>query len=411
LIKLENLKNPLLVKKRENLFYLTGRDLNNHAEEFLLITPKNSVAFGYGLEKIEWFKKVDRLKNIGKYLNGYKNLDIEYGFTYGEGEYLSSKLSSLKLKVRPQRCPVDIIRQIKTAEEINLVRKSMQIVEKVFLETKKQLMNTDKKRINTEILLAKFIEKRGLELGAHDLSFPAIVASGLNAAIPHHVPGNKKLIAGEPIIIDFGFKYKNYCSDFTRTVFLKKVGSKKIEEVYNQVEKAYNGSIDFINQHLSLRVQPKQSNYSNRLPRPSGALGARNDKFVTGNNIYQKAVEILAEKKLDKYFIHSLGHGTGLEIHELPNLSPNSKDIMKNGMVFSIEPGVYISKLGGVRIEDLVYLPADSFSPYRATVGKKSTFDINRKSGYNTKKNLAGEELGKVTKFINVSTKLADNIF
>ena len=79
-------------------------------------------------------------------------------------------------------------------------------------------------------------------------------------------------------------------------------------------------------------------------------------KGVKASDVYQKSVEILAEKNLDKYFIHSLGHGTGLEIHELPNLSPNSKDVLSDGMVFSIEPGVYIPKLGGIRIEDLVYL-------------------------------------------------------
>ncbi len=92
-------------------------------------------------------------------------------------------------------------------------------------------------------------------------------------------------------------------------------------------------------------------------------------------DVYQKSVDVLAEKHLAKYFIHSLGHGTGLEIHELPNLSPNSRDILQNSMVFSIEPGVYIPKLGGIRIEDLVYL-----------------------------------EKGQVRKFINVSTELKDNI-
>ena len=77
---------------------------------------------------------------------------------------------------------------------------------------------------------------------------------------------------------------------------------------------------------------------------------------MIAGDVYQKAVDVLAEAKLDKYFIHSLGHGTGLEIHELPNLSPGSKDVLKDNMVFSIEPGVYIKGLGGIRIEDLVYL-------------------------------------------------------
>ena len=122
---------------------------------------------------------------------------------------------------------------------------------------------------------------------------------------------------------------------------------------------------------MSLRANASErGNLFKRLLR-----SARNDRVVLGGDVYQKAVEILAEYNLDKYFIHSLGHGTGLEIHELPNLSPGSKDILKDNMVFSIEPGVYIPKLGGIRIEDLVYLKE-----------------------------------GRVKKFIDVTTDLTNNI-
>lgn len=341
----KSLQNPILIKKKENLYYLTGRPLGLHAEGFLLVTKKQAVGFGTGLEKINWVKKTDRLKNITQYLKGSAQLDIGYDFTYGEGEYLKGKfqISNFKLQIKPTRSKVDEMRQAKENAELLLVKKSMQIVERVFALVRREITKPGM----TEIKLAEFITKHGLRLGAEDVSFPAIVASGANAAIPHHVPGNKKLKPGETIILDFGFKFKNYCSDFTRTVFLKKV-DKKMETAYDSVEKAYVSSMDFI--------------------------GSK--KGVTGHEVYQKAVGILAEKGLDKYFIHSLGHGTGLEIHELPNLSPRSKDILQNGMVFSIEPGVYMPKTGGVRIEDLVYL-----------------------------------ENGKPKKFIEVPTKLKDNIF
>ena len=183
-------------------------------------------------------------------------------------------------------------------------------------------------------------------MGAENLAFPAIVASGLNSAVPHYKSGKKKLKTGEPIVIDFGFKYKGYCSDFTRTVFLKKIPA-KFEQIYTQTEKAYIESLRLL---------------SNSLP-------------ISGQEVYQKAVDVLAEKKLSKYFIHSLGHGTGLEIHEWPYLGPNSTDVLVNGAIFSIEPGVYIPSLGGVRIEDLVVFKS-----------------------------------GGAEKFINVSTKLIDNI-
>jgi Xaa-Pro aminopeptidase len=332
-----SIKSPILIKKKENLLYLTGCSFDYRSQEYLLVKKNAVVGFGSGLEKMDWAKRTDELKNIGKYVKG-KRLDVEYVFTFGEAKYL--KFKAPRLTIKPVRSEVDVMRQIKDADELSKVKKSKQIVEKVFKLVKREI----KKPGMTEIKLAKFIEASGLKLGAEDLSFPAIVASGANAAIPHHVPSGRRLKAGESIIIDFGFKYKHYCSDFTRTVFLK-FAPKRLAQAYTQVERAYDRAI--------------------AMAKPG----------VKAEDLYDSAVKTLAEKKLAKYFIHSLGHGTGLEIHELPNLSPKSKDKMANGMVFSIEPGVYIKGVGGIRIEDLVYL-----------------------------------EKGKVSKFINVSTKLEDNI-
>jgi Xaa-Pro aminopeptidase len=368
----QTLNNPILIKKKENLFYLTGRSFDYRAEEYLLVTKRNVIGFGSGFEQIDWVKKSDRLKNIGKYISGNK-LDLEWGFTYGEGEYIKFKLKNppflnppprggRKVGVRPARSQVDEMRQVKEPSELSHIRKSMQIVERVFERVKKELRS----RSWTEKGLAEFITKTGYKFGAGDISFPAIVASGSNAAIPHHVPSNKKLKAGESIIIDFGFKYRHYCSDFTRTVFLKRAPL-KLEKAYNWVEKAYLESMRFIESPFP--SPSHQGRGTRRFPPREGKGG------VMAGEVYQKCVEVLAEAKLDKYFIHSLGHGTGLEIHELPNLSPNSKDLLMPGMVFSIEPGVYMPNLGGIRIEDLVYL-----------------------------------EKGKVKKFINVTTGLRDNI-
>ncbi len=339
---------------------------------YLLVKPSQVVFLGDGLEKVDGVK-TDFLKNVGKYIGKKESLEVFSDFTYGEVKYIRIKNKELRIRVSVKRDPVDYQRVVKEPGEIANVKKSMQIVERVFGLVKKELRRSAGSRpALTEIKLAKFIESSGLKMGANDLSFPAIVASGANAAVPHHVPSAKKIKAGESIIIDFGFKYKNYCSDFTRTVFLHHA-PKKLAEAYNQVQKAYNESIEFV----SLRGSASDRNnlFSKGLPRPSDALGARNDREVQAGDIYQKSVDVLKEKHLEKYFIHSLGHGTGLEIHELPNLSPGSKDVMLDNMVFSIEPGVYISGLGGIRIEDLVYL-----------------------------------EGGKVKKFINVSTKLKDNI-
>jgi Xaa-Pro aminopeptidase len=141
-----------------------------------------------------------------------------------------------------------------------------------------------------------------------------------------------------------------------------KSAPKKLADAYNQVEKAYNESIKFCDSNHPVSLSASHPSLKRR-----GELAA--------GDVYQKSVDVLSEKNLQKYFIHSLGHGTGLEIHELPNLSPGSKDVIADNMVFSIEPGVYIEGRGGIRIEDLVYLDG-----------------------------------GEVKKFINVSTKLEDNI-
>lgn len=320
----KTLTQPILIKKKENLYYLLGKSFEYG---YLLVrTGKKSPIFlGDGLEKIEQIQS-DVLKNVGTYIGPKEKLEVFGEFTYAEVQYIKKKNPKLHVVVTVDYDPVDKMRAIKEPGEILLVKKSMQIVEKVFALIKKEMQKPGM----TEEKLAQFIRRSGLSMGAEDVSFPPIVCCGSHAATPHHVPGNTKLTQGKSIIIDFGFKYKGYCSDFTRTLFLG-FAPKNLIEAYHQVEKSYLESIRFIS----------------------------DQKKVTGGQVYKKSVSVLAEKKLEKYFIHSLGHGTGLEIHELPNLSPASAQEIKNGTVFSIEPGVYIEGVGGIRIEDLVYREHD----------------------------------------------------
>lgn len=291
------------------------------------------IFFGDGLEKAAG-TKTDLLKNIARYFTHDFRLDVEDDFTLAEFGNLKSRFKNydLRFNIRPFESPVDRLREIKDAAEISCIKKSVEITAAVFGRVKKVLA----KRKWSERELAGYIVSAGKRLGAESASFEPIVAAGTNAAVPHHIPGKKELLSGEPIIIDFGFKYKGYCSDFTRTVFLKKA-SEKWTKIYNQVEKAYLESISFMDR--SFQETPKTL-----------------IKGLLAGDVYQKAVEVLAEKRLDKYFIHNLGHGAGLEIHEPPNLSPGSADVLVSGMVFSIEPGVYFPKAGGIRIEDLVCL-------------------------------------------------------
>ncbi|HVY67626.1 MAG TPA: M24 family metallopeptidase [Patescibacteria group bacterium] len=330
------LKNPLLIKKPENLLYLTGYSFMHG---YLLVNPSRPsqregvVFFGDGLERPPKVR-TDFLSNIGAYVNSGR-LELEDRFTLAEYDFIKSKLRQQENRaaIGYVRSPVDAQRVIKEPGEIALVKKSMQIVEQVFMQVKKKLRGGRTTSALTEIELAEFIKAAGLRLGAEDVSFPPIVAAGPHAAVPHHVPDKTRLRPNQSIILDFGFKYKNYCSDFTRTVFLR-AAPRKLAEAYECTERAYRESIEFIN----------------RFSASSPGRG------VEAAGVHRRAVAVLAEKRLNKYFIHSLGHGSGLEIHEAPGLSPASLDTLKDGMVFSIEPGVYLPKTGGIRIEDLVYL-------------------------------------------------------
>lgn len=311
------LKTPLLIRDPGDLFYLTGLELADGG--LLLVTKTEAVLLGGFLEKISTVK-TDSIRNIKKYLGNSKTLQVDDLTNLREFNFVKKLLP--KVKFVPVISPVKSLRLIKTSDELAKMKKAYQITVKVFGEVKRALKSN---KSWTERELARFIQLTGVRLGADSPSFPAIVASGVNAAIPHHISSNKKIHPGESVVMDFGFKVDGYCSDFTRTVFVKWV-SFELAQMYLATEAAYKAGLKV----LAHNVVAKTAD-----------LAAR-DK--------------LAEFNLDKYFIHSLGHGTGLNVHEAPHINEQSEELLKNGMVFSNEPGVYIPRLGGIRIEDLVYL-------------------------------------------------------
>jgi len=175
-----------------------------------------------------------------------------------------------------------------------------------------------------------FIRRHGA-----DISFPPIVAYGADSAIPHHVPTNNKLTNNQIVLLDFGVKLNNYCSDMTRTVFFGSASAEH-KRIYQTVLEAQKRAIDA---------------FANKVP----PLRRWNLAKNLAKNIDKVARDYIISKNY-KTIPHSLGHGIGLEVHEAPRLSPSSRDILKPGMVFTIEPGIYIPGFGGVRIEDVVAL-------------------------------------------------------
>ena len=163
-----------------------------------------------------------------------------------------------------------------------------------------------------------------LNFGEYELSFNPITAIDENAALPHALPTEKKLEADSLLLVDAGLKYKRYCSDRTQTFINKK--DKFQQKIYDIVLKAHDRAIEAVREG------------------------------VKAKEIDKVARDVIESAGYGEYFVHSTGHGVGLDIHELPIIGPKSDTILKEGMVFTIEPGIYLDKKFGVRIEDMVYI-------------------------------------------------------
>lgn len=206
------------------------------------------------------------------------------------------------------------LRSQKTPEEITRISKACLITSQAFNEL---VAKFSVKKFKTESDVAFFLEKHLIEQGA-DLAFPTIIASGKNSAIPHHVTSSAKLKPGF-LQLDFGACYKNYCSDMSRVLYIGKP-AKEEKEHYETLYKAQTEAI-------------KEA--------------ALNQPFTELDRISRKHLG-----KYSSYFIHSLGHGVGVEIHEQPSFSKESKNTIKPNQVFTIEPGIYFPGKYGIRIED-----------------------------------------------------------
>ena len=333
----ENL-NGVLISSVSNIAYLTGYSNFSKDEREAYIFVGNTFAYiitdGRYAEAVK--KQVPHLKLfqrgdgkstedlLKKHKKGIKSLGIEEdNLTVAEHKIFKKHFKNLK--------HFTVARSIKTEDEIKKIEKSCKLGDQTF----QYILGKIKKGITEKELafeIELFIKKNGAEL-----SFPTIAAFGANSSIPHHQTGNDVLgpesssgRQGQIVLVDMGVKLNDYCSDMTRTLFFGKPNEKQIK-IYETVLEAQQKAVDYINKCLK-----------------------------SGKEIKAADVDGVARKYIIKKgypsIPHSLGHGVGLEVHESPHLSPKSKDILKMGMVFSIEPGIYIEGFGGVRSEDLFVL-------------------------------------------------------
>lgn len=204
---------------------------------------------------------------------------------------------------------------IKTKEEIIKLRKA----QKLGVECFDYILSIIKPGMS-EKEISKYIYDFFIKNGASGLSFDSIVGSGENSSLIHSTPSDRIIKEKDIILFDIGCILDGYCSDMSRTIFIGKPTEKE-KNIYDLVEKAYRNAIE--------KIQPEMS----------GKLADEEGRKIINENGYN--------------YNHALGHGVGKVVHESPLLSPKSEDILKEGMVFSIEPGIYIENEFGVRIEDI----------------------------------------------------------
>lgn len=215
---------------------------------------------------------------------------------------------------------IESLRAVKEPAELKLIQEAIKVSDAAFNNVSATIRPG-----HTERQIAWELEKTMREMGADGASFDIIVGAGSNSAMPHHHPTDRPVQEGEPIVIDMGAKYAGYCSDLTRTIVLG-----HSDDVFRRIF-----DIVLAAQEIAIATVEAQ---------------------MTGNEADALARQVIQQAGYSKNFGHGLGHGVGLEIHEYPGLGPQSTDTLENGMVFTIEPGIYLSGWGGVRIEDIVVL-------------------------------------------------------
>jgi len=348
--KLEDLKlDGLFVSHQTNITYLTNF---NSRDSYLLIklssniNKKASVFFitdfrywqevrqnlkGLSFEKLNGsiFKKIVNLSKLLK----IKRLGFEAKYlSYAEYEKIREDLS-LDTELVPTYDLIDSLREIKSDIEIQKIKKATEINIEAFRYARKII----KKGLSEKEIARKledFIKRKGAKP-----AFETIVAVGPNSSFPHHISGDYKIRDSEIILIDMGVDFQGYKSDLTRVFFLGKIPHiiRKIKEI---VIKAQELALETLTSKISI------------------------------SKIDKTARDYIKKNGYGKFFGHALGHGIGLEVHEEPYISLKNKNMIENGMVFTVEPAIYLPGKFGIRVEDMVWFNKGKPEVLSATLDK-----------------------------------------
>jgi len=321
-----------LVDNVIDIFYFTGMQFS----QGILFVTRREVVLCVDGRYIEMAKKSspfpvrsiqeDVLKKIWTSPKWEEAITIGFDKEISFAKYKKFKtfFCSLQRKFKPCNDPIQKQRAIKDREELSNLKKSVALLWKGFLYVKKFL-----KVGITEKKVALFFEWYCKKNGADDLAFKPIVAFGENSAFPHHHSGDRKLKNGDLVLVDIGVVVNGYMSDITRVIFFGEV-PKKIKVLSHIVKEAY--------EKVLLHTRPG----------------------VEVGTLERIARTAMGEQ--ERFFLHSLGHGIGLSVHEYPLISTKSKNVqLEEGMVITIEPGLYLPGVGGVRHENMVVITKSGY--------------------------------------------------
>ncbi len=315
----------ILLTKQPNIYYFTGFTGD---DSWAIIGKKRTIIITDGRYDIQAHQQCPFATIIireGAMTEAFSNALGRYkikliaivaeDITLALMQELKKRIGNVHLKKISSKL-ISNLREIKSQEEISNIRRAIKISETSFSQAVREI------RVGmSEREFAALLEYKMKLNGAEGAAFDIIVACGKNSAKPHAEVSNKKLKANQPIVIDFGVRYKGYCSDLTRTVWLG-----KMPEYYRKLYR-----VCFEAQRLAMSVIK------------SGIDVCEIDK---------KARDFIEQSGYGEYFTHSTGHGIGLDVHEMPVISQRIKRRLEEGMIITVEPGIYIPGKGGIRIED-----------------------------------------------------------
>ncbi|MCO5202920.1 MAG: aminopeptidase P family protein [Chloroflexi bacterium] len=268
----------------------------------------------------EWFPKLIGEADLAGKRVGVSTRDLSYAGYLSMLDYLEPLPGPDRPEFVPAKGIIEKLRRKKDPEELALLQRAIHISDDAF-----ERLETALTPEMTELEAAEVFAANVKAAGGEDISFPTIVAGGPWSAMPHASPRAERLGTDRPVVIDMGARYEGYCSDLTRTVVIGQPDA-KFREVYGIVFEAQQAAI-------------------------AGA-----EAGMKASDAHLLAQDVIAAAGYGDRFGHGLGHGVGLDVHEDPYLGTSSEDVLEEGMVFTIEPGIYLPGWGGVRIEDIVVL-------------------------------------------------------